>query len=218
MGSTRLPGKVMKPICGMPLLEHFISRLKSIKRADNIIIATSINPQDDIIGVTSKRCGAEVFRGSEDDVLERFTFAAREFALDVIVRLTSDCPLIDPEVVDRVIEHYLDNHGDIDYVSNTLRRTYPRGLDTEVFSIEALERAFKEAGEPYEREHVTPYIYEHPGMFKVMNYESNTKLPDYRLTVDTKEDFELISRIYEELYKEGEIFLLHDVLELLGKR
>ncbi|PKP51251.1 MAG: acylneuraminate cytidylyltransferase [Candidatus Altiarchaeales archaeon HGW-Altiarchaeales-3] len=156
-----------------------------------------------------------MFRGSEDDVLDRYYKAAKEVNADVVVRMTSDCPLIDPKVSDKVIETFLNNH--CDYCSNCLKRTYPQGLDTEVFSFEALEEAWKEAGEYYQREHVTPYIHENPGKFKLLTVSNDKDLSHLRWTLDTIEDFNFINEIYKRLYNEEKIFYIEDILKILDK-
>ncbi|NLX01599.1 MAG: NTP transferase domain-containing protein, partial [Syntrophomonadaceae bacterium] len=158
MTSTRLPGKVMKEVLGKPLLEYQIERLKRTNEADELVIATTTNNTDQPIVEICKRLGVAYYRGSEEDVLSRYYEAATKFGADVVVRVTSDCPLIDPTVVDKVIKHYKDNWDKYDYVSNTLTRTYPRGMDTEVFSYKVLQEVYYNAQEQPEREHVTPYI------------------------------------------------------------
>ncbi|PKP61382.1 MAG: acylneuraminate cytidylyltransferase [Candidatus Altiarchaeales archaeon HGW-Altiarchaeales-1] len=217
MGSTRLHGKVMKKILGKEVILHDIDRIKQIKNLDKIVIATTTKKDDDIIVETIKNynSGIGIFRGSEDDVLDRYYKAAKEFNATVIVRITSDCPLIDPLVSDKVIETFLNNK--CDYCSNCLKRTYPQGLDTEVFSFEALEKAWKEAKEDYQREHVTPYIYEHPEKFKLLNVLNDKDLSHLRWTLDTIEDFNFIDEIYKRLYKENKSFYIEDILKVLEK-
>jgi len=166
MGSTRLPGKVMLDLLGEPVLVRDVNRLRRSKMLDEIVIATTNLPADDLIVSLCKERGWKYSRGDESDVLDRYYQAARSCNADVIVRVTSDCPMIDPEVVDRVIRVFLDLPG-IDYVSNTLPpRTFPRGLDTEVMTFEALERAWTEDEDPKLLDHVTPYIYRNPEKFQ----------------------------------------------------
>lgn len=217
MGSTRLPGKVMKKIMGKPLLEHVILRLQLVKSIDQIVIATTDNPKDNPIVDLASKIGIGVFRGSEENVLERYHQAAKMFQLDVIVRITSDCPVIDPELVDKVINYYMENQP-ADYASNCIERTFPRGLDVEVFSFEVLERAFVEATEPYEIEHVTPYLYQNPSKFKILNFKNAEDYSFHRWTVDTKEDLELINIIYENLYYSKVDFSFGDILKLFENR
>jgi spore coat polysaccharide biosynthesis protein SpsF len=215
VGSTRLPGKVLKKICGKTVLEHDIDRLKRIKNIDEIIIATTTLEKDNSIVKECENLGVKYFRGSEGDVLSRYYYAAKENNGDVVVRVTSDCPLIDSEVSENIIEFYLDNKGKYDYVSNTIERTYPRGLDTEVFSFTSLERAFKEAISPRDREHVTPYIWDNPEIFKLAQYKNSKDYSDLRWTLDTEEDFELINRVYNLLYPNmNSKFEFQDILNL----
>ncbi|OEF98877.1 acylneuraminate cytidylyltransferase [Vulcanibacillus modesticaldus] len=217
MNSTRLPGKVLKSVLNKPLLEYQIERIKRSKLLDEIVIATTVKEVDLPIIALSKRLGIIYFRGLEADVLARYYGAAKKFQADIIVRLTSDCPIIDPQIIDRVIEYYLLHQNVYDYVSNILKRSYPRGMDTEVFSFESLEKAHFQATKPFEREHVTPFIYKHPELFGLGNVASKEDLSQYRLTVDTPEDFQLIKRIIEHLYPLDQNFTLFDVIKLLDK-
>lgn len=217
IGSTRLPGKVLKDILGKPMLWHMLNRLRLSTKIDNIVLAIPDSRQNDQLEDFAKGLNLHYFRGSEDDVLSRYYGAATKFGADVIVRLTSDCPLIDPRVTDRVIEEHL--NSDADYTSNGIKSGFPRGLDTEVFNFEALKRAYREAELDYEREHVTPYIRQHPSSFKLKSVEASGKLrrPDIRLTVDTEEDLRLIREIFKRLYGDGQIFYTEDVIDLLDK-
>lgn len=202
MGSTRLPGKVMMKISGKTVLEHVITRVKQSKFINEIIIATTVKSDDDAIVEESKRLGVNYYRGSEDDVLSRYYYAAEEYNADVVIRITSDCPLIDPEILDQMICKFknLYNDNKVDYLSNTIERTFPRGLDAEIFSFKILEEAFHNAEKTYEKEHVTPYIYENPDIFKLVGYKNNIDYSDHRWTLDTPEDFEFIKKIYGSLY------------------
>lgn len=215
-GSTRLAGKVLKKICGKTVLEHDIDRIKKVKNINNIVIATTTLEQDDIIVEETKRLGIDYFRGSEEDVLSRYYYAAKENNADVVVRVTSDCPLIDSEVTEEVIQYFLDNINKYDYVSNTIDRTYPRGLDTEVFSFESLEKAFQEAKSLRDREHVTPYIWDNPNIFRLAQFKNNIDNSNLRWTLDTIEDFELIKCIYELLFPINNTndFNMRDILKL----
>lgn len=218
MGSTRLPGKVMLDLCGKTVLEHVIQRVKRVKNIDEIVIATTIDKKDDVIVEEAMKCGVKVFRGSEEDVLSRYYYAAKENKADVVVRITSDCPLIDQEITQKTIDYYLINKDKFDYVSNTLERTFPRGLDTEVFSFKVLEKAFNEAILQRDREHVTPYIWDNPEMFNLGCYKSDVDYSKYRWTLDTEEDFELIKRIYEKLfYLKSNDFSMEDILKVYEK-
>jgi spore coat polysaccharide biosynthesis protein SpsF len=215
MGSTRLPGKVLKKVLGKTLLEYQIERVKRAKTIDEIIIATTKKESDDPIVQLCQQLSIPYYRGSEEDVLSRYYKAATEFNVDVIVRLISDCPIIDPNVIDKVIGYYLENRDQYDYVSNTLMRTYPRGLDTEVMSYEVLKRAHEEAKELVYREHVTAYIYNHPNHFNLCNVLNEKDDSKHRWTVDTEEDFLLIKNILETLYPLNPLFTLEDVIQIL---
>ena len=215
VGSTRLPGKVLKKICGKTVLEHDIDRLRRIKNIDEIIIATTTLKRDNAIVKECERLGVKCFRGSEEDVLSRYYYAAKENNADVVVRVTSDCPLIDPEVSEKIIQYYLDNKDKYDYVSNTIERTYPRGLDTEVFRLKALEKAFNESKIQRDREHVTPYIWDNSDIFKLYYYKNDVDYSELRWTLDTEEDFQLINRIYGLLYPYmNSEFKFNDILNL----
>ena len=217
MGSTRLPGKVMMKICGKAVLLHIIDRLKACELLDEIVIATTVSDKDDIIfdAVSNYDKSIGFFRGPEENVLERYYFAAKKANTDVIVRVTSDDPLIDPSVIDDLIREFLSN--DCDYVSNSQNKTFPLGLDAEVFSFKALEEAWNKATKDYEREHVTPYIIENPDKFKLLNVANDIDLSHLRWTLDTKEDFEFINAVYKRIYPKNQLFLMDDVLELLDK-
>lgn len=218
IGSTRLPGKVLKKICGKTILEHDIDRLKRVKNIDEIVIATTTLEKDNVIVKEAKRLGIKYFRESEENVLSRYYYAAKENNAEVIVRVTSDCPLIDSEITESIIQYYVDNSSKYDYVSNTIKRTYPRGLDTEVFSINALKKAFNEATLDSNKEHVTPYIWSNPNIFRLGYFINNVDYSDLRWTLDTKEDFELINRIYGYLYEEkGNDFNMNEILDLYKK-
>lgn len=216
MTSTRLPGKVLKEVLGKPLLAYQIERLKKTKKADAVIVATTVNTTDEPIVELCGRLNIACFRGSEEDVLSRYYHAACEAQADIVVRVTSDCPLIDPVVVDEVIDAFT-ACWECNYASNTLVRTYPRGMDTEVFSFVALEQAFKEAAAKPEREHVTPYIYNHPEIFRIKNVLYRQDESRHRWTVDTADDFTLIEKIINELYPNKPGFALEDVLALFDR-
>jgi spore coat polysaccharide biosynthesis protein SpsF len=195
MGSSRLPRKVLKDLGGATVLDRVLNRLGRSWLIQESVVATTIEPADDAIVEHCERTGRKVFRGSEQDVLDRYYQAAKYVNADVVVRITSDCPVIDPEVTDGTIRAFLDRHAD--YASNVLVRTYPRGLDTEVMTVQALERAWRESNKPHQREHVTPYIYENPSEFKLHGIENDTDCSRHRWTVDTPEDLELLRAIYE---------------------
>lgn len=218
MTSTRLPGKVLKPVLGKPLLEYQISRLQLVKLADEIVIATTTNQTDEPIVELCKSLSVAYFRGSEDDVLSRYYGAATAHKADVVVRVTSDCPLIDPQVIERVIDYYLQNQLHYDYVSNSLKRTYPRGMETEVFPFSVLQETFREATAQPDREHVTPYIYRQPERYRLGHVFYSEDCSHHRWTVDTPEDFDLIQKIIEAIYPEKPNFTLEDCLRLLQKQ
>ena len=214
MGSTRLPGKVMMKVSGSTVLEHVITRVAQSKSIDEIIIATTTKLDDDIIVEESKRLGIKYYRGSEEDVLSRYYYAAKENNADVVIRITSDCPLIDSEIIDRMMYKFKELYDDdkVDYLSNTIERTFPRGLDVEIFLFEILEQTFYNAEKAYEREHVTPYIYESSDKFKVIGYKSDINYSHHRWTLDTPEDFELINKIYVKLYNENKLIAFDDII------
>ncbi|GGH33073.1 cytidylyltransferase domain-containing protein [Paenibacillus segetis] len=214
MGSTRLPGKVMKQLVDRTVLGHVITRCQAIPSINKIVVATTTLDEDKEICDEALNYGVSVYRGSKDDVLNRYYEAATREQSDVVVRITSDCPLLDPKVSEKVILHFLMN--DYDYVSSGLSRTFPRGLDTEVFTFEALEQAHEQATKDYEFEHVTPYIYQNPEQFKVHAFSNHLDQSRYRLTLDTYEDWQLISKIYDALYN-GDIFYWKNMLELLER-
>jgi spore coat polysaccharide biosynthesis protein SpsF len=215
MTSTRLPGKVMKEVLGKPLLEYQIERLRRVKLIDTAVIACTVNPADEAIVALCERLPIPFFRGPEEDVLSRYHGAAAVQHADAIVRVTSDCPIIDPMVIDQTIQYYLDGHGQLDYVTNAFERSYPLGMDTEILSFRALHEAFLEARDPLEREHVTAFIYRRPQRYRLANLTLTPSEAHHRWTVDTAEDFELISRIIGALYPRKSDFSMGDVLDLL---
>lgn len=216
MGATRLPGKVMLQILGMPVLGHVVNRVKQSKLIDRVVVATSDNSENQEIMDYCRINKIDCYPGSENDVLDRFYQTATHFGAkmgDVIVRITADCPLIDPQVIDKVIEHF--KIKNVDFASNVNPPTYPDGLDVEVFGYSVLEAAWKNAVLASDREHVTPYICDHPELFRMENLENIIDYSKLRLTLDEKADFEVIKAIYENLQEEGKIILLDDILEFL---
>jgi len=218
MSSSRLPGKIMRPVVGKPLLELLVERLKRARRVDEVVIATTTNDGDDQVESLTQRLGIGCFRGSEHDVLDRVLRAAQATGTDVIVEITGDCPLIDFQVIDKLVDVYQAN--DFDYVANILKRTFPRGLDTQVFATSVLEEVARLTDDPVDHEHVSLYIYQHPERFKLHNVESGMpeEFWDLRLTVDTAEDFALVRRVYEELYPVNPAFTVQDVAELFQRQ
>lgn len=216
MTSTRLPGKVMKTVLGKSLIEHQIERLKRVRLADELVIATTENTTDEPIITLCTSLAVPVYRGPEEDVLTRYHGAALAHGADVIVRVTSDCPLIDPAVIDQVIRFYLTSQPSFDYVSNRLEPSYPRGMDTEVFSFRSLSEAYLEGILSSDREHVTPFIYRHPNRYALGNIRYCEDQSRHRWTVDTKEDFELVQRIITALHPSNPYYKLEDILQLMA--
>lgn len=215
MTSTRLPGKVMLELCGRPVLKQLIERLKHAEHQIPIIIATTDNETDNVIADFAVKELLGLFRGSEEDVLSRYYLAAKNYDLDTVVRITSDCPLYDPFVLDEMLKLFR-HEKDLDYLSNTLNnRTYPRGLDTEIFTFGALEKSYYEAKDADCREHVTPYICRNMDKFKLKEYLSLENHSELRWTLDTKEDYKLIQTIYQNLYDKNadHFFSYQEVLE-----
>jgi spore coat polysaccharide biosynthesis protein SpsF len=217
MTSTRLPGKVLKQVLEKPLLEYQIERLLRVKLANEVVIATTTNTTDEPIVELCDRLSISYFRGSEFDVLARYHGTAKTYQADVVVRVTSDCPLIDPLVIDQTLEFYHGHQSEYDYVSNCLRRTYPRGMDTEVFPFAVLSQVFQEATASSDREHVTSFIYRHPNRFRLGQLTALQDYSQHRWTVDTVEDFELIRHMLSELYPKLPTFTFKDCLKLIER-
>lgn len=214
MNSTRLPGKVMFLAAGKPLLQYQLERAAHSKLIKEIIVATTNRNEDDEIVNLCGRLAVKYFRGSEADVLDRFYQCAKQFGLKTIVRLTADNPLQEPGIVDKVISAFLESN--CDYASNTLKPTYPDGLDVEVFTAEALEKAWLQAKPAYEREHVTPFLKENPVIFKLMNVEDEIDHSGLRCTVDTLKDYILVKDIIDKLYSIKPYFTYADILRCFG--
>lgn len=213
MGADRLPGKPLKEVLGKPLLGYQLERLKRARSLNLIVVATTTNPRDQQIVEFCQKESTPFFRGSEEDVLDRYYHAAQKFSADIVVRLTADCPLIDPQLVDDAVSFYIAHYPQYDYVANTLERTYPRGMDVEVFSFKSLKEAAEEASYPAEREHVTPFIIGHPERYKQGKLKGKKNESHHRWTVDMPEDFELISLIIKSLWPQKPNFTLDDVLK-----
>jgi spore coat polysaccharide biosynthesis protein SpsF len=216
MSSTRLPGKVLMPILGEPMLSRQVERLKRARSLDRLVIATSVDPRDEPVAQLASALGLESYRGSLDDVLDRYYQAAVALRPSRVVRLTADCPLADWEVIDQTVESAL--AGGFDYASNTLRPTWPDGLDVEVMTFGALEAAWREATDPVEREHVTPFIVARPERFRQGSVTAADDLSGMRWTVDEPSDFEFVSRVYEALYPANPAFTTADILSLLREK
>jgi spore coat polysaccharide biosynthesis protein SpsF len=216
IGSTRLPGKVLKPILGKPLLWWHLTRLRRAKRLDGVIVATTEGPGSDPIAEIADGLGIPVHRGSEHDVLARFAGAAAHMAAETIVRVTSDCPLIDPGLVDAVIDEYLAHRPATQYASLDVSR-FPRGLDTEVFSRAALDEAREEAADPFEHEHVTPFLWRRPERFGLRQLSTTEAIGPYRLCVDEAADLALVTRLIERLAPDRPQFSWRDCIDLLAR-
>lgn len=214
MGSTRLPGKVLHDIAGQSMLARVVRRVARARLVDEVVVATSTSPADEAVVAECERLGVASFRGDEQDVLDRYYRAAVHFRAPTVVRVTSDCPLIEPEIVDEVVAAF--QAARPDYASNTLERTYPRGLDTEVMSLDALARAWAEAPEPYHWIHVTPYFYQNPELFSLVSVTQARDDSEQRWTVDTADDLAFVRQIYERLGGGDEVYW-QDVLDLLER-
>jgi spore coat polysaccharide biosynthesis protein SpsF len=218
MASSRLPGKVLADIAGAPMLARVVDRARRARILDEIVVATSTDREDDQIQELCAERGYACFRGEPMDVLDRFLRAARQYRAEVVVRLTADCPLIDPDVIDETVGGFLGTDPPVDFAANRLpgRRSSPIGLDTEVCSMSALERAWREADQPHQREHVMPYLYEQPGRFRTLLFWNHANHGHHRWTVDTPEDLELVRRIFER-FAGRDIFSWTEVLELFER-
>jgi len=194
-GSTRLPGKALLDIEGQTMLARVVGRCRRARSLDEVVVATTVEPADDAIVAECERLGARVFRGSERDVLSRYAGAAAAFDADPVVRITSDCPLIDPEVIDDVVGAL----DEADFAANTIARTYPHGLDVEVASRATLERLDREANDAYDREHVFPYVYRHPETFALVSVTCGEDWSHLRWTVDEQADIDLVRGVYARL-------------------
>ena len=219
--SIRLPEKILKELPyrnGITVLEQVIKRLSKSEKLDEIIIATTMEERDNLIIEIAKKQRVKWFRGSNKDVLSRYYLAARKNDIDLVVRITSDCPCIDAQIMDLVINEHIKAMAD--YTSNCLVRTYPHGLDVEVINFSTLEKAYKNAKKDYEREHVTPYIYRNPQIFKIQKVKAPEELcaPDIRVTLDTEEDYALLCAVFDYLYPKNEYFNAYDIVNLFGEK
>jgi spore coat polysaccharide biosynthesis protein SpsF len=217
MTSGRLPGKVLMEVLGRPMLAYQVERVARAETVDRIVIATTVNESDDPVARFAGRAGIGLFRGSESDVLGRMAGAAEAEGASVVVRLTGDCPILDPALLDRVVDRLRDTNSPTDYVTCGMPRTWPIGLDVEAMTADVLRVADREATDPYDREHVTPYLYRHPERFKIAAVTSPVDLSHHRWTLDEAADFELIRRILESLWPTNPAFGLEDVLGALDR-
>ncbi|WP_252255065.1 glycosyltransferase family protein [Clostridium sp. ZBS12] len=219
MNSTRLPAKVMKEIKGKTVLEHVINRVNVAKKVDEIIIATTLNESDNTIETQCEKLGVKCFRGSENDVLSRYYLAASESKCEVIIRITSDCPVIDNKIIDNMVDKFIELNKEkkVEYLSNfdVVSNTFPRGMDVEIITFSALKKTYDEATKEYEREHVTPYIYQNVDKFNIEGYSNSEDLSKYRFTLDTEEDFNVIKIIYESLYEKNKMFGMEEIIDLM---
>jgi spore coat polysaccharide biosynthesis protein SpsF len=215
MSSTRLPGKVMRPVMGEPMLAQQVKRLQRARHIDRLVIATSNCPDDNVIAELAEILGVHCFRGSLTDVLDRYYRAAEHFGATSVLRTTADCPLIDPQVVDTVVDSHISSGRD--YTTNNMPRTWPHGLDIEIMQFAVLEEAWKNASSQAEREHVTPFIRNNPTRFRLGNCPSPVDNSRFRWTVDEPEDYEFVCRVYEELYPLNPDFLTGDLLHFLAE-
>jgi len=214
MGSTRLPGKVMADLGGRPVLERVVDRTSRARLVDQVVVATTLNSLDDVIAEACAQHGWNLFRGSENDVLDRYYQTASAYEAGVIVRVTCDCPLIEPEIIDRVVRAHLETRPD--YASNTLKRTYPLGLDVEAMTSECLARAWREATLPWHRTHVTPYIYNNPASFRLLSVLGEADYSNYRWTLDGPEDLAFLREVYARV-SNNDTVSWREVLKVLTK-
>jgi spore coat polysaccharide biosynthesis protein SpsF len=215
VGSTRYPNKIFAKLAGKPLIYHVVDRLKKSQRIQNIVIATTINPLDDAIEQWACQNNINCFRGDEENVLSRFYFAAKKFNANIIVRITADDPFKDYEIIDNVIDVLINEQLSFAYNNNP--PTFPEGLDTEVFTFDALEEAHNKSNSLFEKEHVTQYFYRNKNSFPQTNVFHDVNISNLRWTIDTQKDMEMARRVYDSLYCENEVFSMNDILQLINK-
>ena len=220
MSASRLPGKVLMPVLGRPVLSYNIERIQRAKTISRVVVATTDKREDDAIQRLCESEDVPVFRGSEEDVLDRIHRCMTQFAMEHCAKLTADNPLIDPAVIDQVTGFYLAHPGDYDYVSNNHPPTWQDGQEVEVFTASALETAWREAAQPFQREHVTPFLWDQPERFRTGNVAraDDRWYCEYRWTLDYPEDYEFMKRVFEELYPNKPDFTTEDVMDLLRRR
>jgi spore coat polysaccharide biosynthesis protein SpsF len=219
--SARLPQKVLMPLCGEPLLIRIVERVGHSSLKGKVVVATSTLPEDNIIEELCLAHGIQVFRGHPTDLLDRHYQLAKTFNAEAVVKIPSDCPLIDPRIIDQVIAYYLAYYPEFDYVSNLHPATFPDGNDVEIMSVEALENAWNLASRDFEREHTTPYIWENPLNFRIGNVRWSTGIDlstSHRFTIDYPEDYEFIKEVYDNLYLFNPSFNLDDILQFLHEK
>lgn len=217
LGSTRLPGKTLADIAGRPILAHVVERAAAIAGVDQLVVATTVNPQDDRLAEWAAAAGLPCVRGSEDDVLDRFHQALLDYPAAAVVRVTPDCPLLDPEVSGRVVAEWRRHAGEVDYASNVHPPTFPDGLDTEIVSARALSAAWREARLSSDREHVTPFVWRQPKRFPAVNVTSPRDLSAHRWTVDTAADLDFVRAVHQRLGPRARRAGMRDVLDVLAR-
>jgi spore coat polysaccharide biosynthesis protein SpsF len=217
MGSTRLPNKVLAEIAGRPMLWHVVQRLRAAKRVDQVVIATAEGDANEPICTFAKEFRIPCFAGSELDLIDRLHTLASLWQAEALVRVTGDCPLVDPGVVDLVVDKYYVNRGTVDYVSNVLPQSYPHGLDIEVYSSATLDRLWHEITHPFWREWFPAYLSEHKQSFRIINVTHPLNLRHHRWTVDYREDLQFVCEVFRQLYREGEVFGMYELLRLLER-
>ena len=216
MGSARLPGKILKKVNGVALLGYQVERVRKSRLLDKVVVATSILDKDDIVEKFCKKNNIECFRGSENDVLSRYYECAQKYNAAIVVRLTADCPLSDPKIIDDTIKFYVDTK--VDYAANTVppeTNKYPDGFDVEVFSMKALKKAYEKANDSHDREHVTFYFWKYNNGFKTAQLYNSNNYSKYRLTVDYPEDFEVVEFVIKELKKRNSFGHLNEIIEII---
>ena len=215
MGSTRLPGKALKKILGKPLLWHLCRRVRAASLLDRVVIATAAGAENQPIVDFARDFGIDCFAGSEQDLVDRFYRTAQKFGATALVRVTGDCPLADPGVIDAMVRHFQANSSKYDYISNAIKPTFPDGLDLDIFSSATIERMHREVKDPFWREWFTSFLREHPADYRIANFENDTDLSALRWTVDYREDFDFTEAVFSRLYPRKKIFVMEDILELL---
>jgi len=215
MGSTRLPNKTLSILAGKPLIWHVFNRLTYSRKITRIVLATTENPVDDVLEAWSIANGYDCYRGSENDVLSRFYFAAKQYNADLVVRVTADDPFKDPFLIDQVIE--MSFNQQLDFAYNNKPATFPEGLDTEVFTFKSLKTAHERSTDNFEREHITQYFYRRPDEFSQGNLSNDVDVSWLRWTIDTETDLEMVRKLYDGLYQDGKIFTYQDILSYLNQ-
>ncbi|MCH9633656.1 MAG: 8-amino-3,8-dideoxy-manno-octulosonate cytidylyltransferase [Chlamydiae bacterium] len=210
--SQRLPGKALKPILGKAMLSYTFERLQAIQTPHKLVLATSDSPCDRALETLAHSHNISCFRGSEKNVLERFYQASQQFCGEILVRITGDCPLVQPSLLDRMLSDFMKSKGQIDYLSNVHPRSYPKGMDLEIFNSKTLNQTYIHAKDPYELEHVTPYIYRNPHLFSIVNIPYHRDLSTFNVSVDTPEDFQRVSKLIEKYTPSDPLFEL-DTME-----